>query len=292
VSSPKKFRLQEGLSLALKSNLPVIIALNLSLLSGVFFLVIGYPQLFENLEFFRQRWFGIAVFLISLLITYVSCFYSDWSLKKRLSIWIQSNLLLLFSFAYFLRLNNSAIELPGLTLTTGLIFIPLTLLIFFTNYFLFSGKRLNLGLLLPIVLLFILYSYSFIGFLDADRTFVRNFSQDWLSLLFNLPPFIWLLICSFSITLVTVLNVRQSKSGKIAFFGLIVFILMTQIIIAVESLNTTYWYQTLLVVVSWDFLYGPVKTILSETKDSKYQPRLAVSTIYHMLIFIVILLLT
>jgi hypothetical protein len=272
-------------------NLGLIVATSLALLSGFFFLVIGYPDIFNSIPSFRQRWFGLCIFGICLLLTYLSCFYSHWKMLKSISVWMQSNVLLFFSFAYYLRLNNSDVGILGQKFDTGLVFIPLVVLIFTVNYNLFTTNKKRLLLVIPQVLLFCLQTFSFIGFLGIDRTTSRDFSQDWLSNVFNLPPLVWLLICAMAIGLVSVLNMKLQSLRKVLAFGLIFFVICFQILIAINTLNTSYWYKSLLFLVCWDFLFTPFAAVVNRVIDPKYKPKLSVSTMYHIGLFLLILML-
>jgi hypothetical protein len=282
--------LRSNLLYFLKTYKAYITATVLSILSAWFFLVIGYPNLFAKLPFFTQRWFGLGILTACLVTTYLACYYSNWKLTKFWSVFVQSNLITLFSFAYYLRLNNSILGVGNVIISTSLVFIPLTALIFLVNLNLFGSKESKIYLILPQVLVITLYTFSFLSFINLDRTDVRDFSQDWLLFLFNLPLIFWLVLGSVAIALVSTLNSNvgfdRRKIGLVVLFGFLIF----QALCLIYSLRFTYWYQTLLLIVVWDFLFHPFKLIMNQVKDPKFRPKMVVSSFYHAFLFFIVMI--
>jgi len=271
-------------------NHRIIVSISLTLLASLFFSVISFPDSFSSIAFFSQRSFGFFILAICLLLTFTFCLVYKRDRLEAVSIWLQSNALTFFAFAYFLRLNTINFKFAGIIFNTGIIFIPITILIFLVNWNLFGKNEKKSYLLIPQVILFSVHTYAFISLLSDDRTNLRNFSTDWLGAIFTLNSSWWLILCSAAIAIISVASMNMETVRKFLVNFALFFFLTWQTLLIINAFGfLTYWYKALLFLIFWDFLFVPFYQTLTEVKDSKYQPKLIISSFYHFLLFLVVL---
>lgn len=288
----KNKKLQEVLKLSaltLEKNRHWLVSIIISILTVFFFLTINSPDLFLQFQFFNQRWLGLAILSISLAFIWVTSQTKFWSRWRSFSIWFQASCLLIFSFIYYIRLNQSQLDVVGLNLNTNVIFIPLTVLIFVVVYQLYKFPNLSRILLLSTVGLYFLQTYSIISFILFDRTGLRFFSQDWINKIFEVNPVFLILVASLIIGLITTinLNIQEVKTKYIAtiIFSTIIF----STTLAIQGLPFTYWYKLLLSLVLWDFMFRPFQQVFEGLSDPKFLDKVVVSSIYHGILTIIII---
>jgi len=275
-----------------KSNIHTIGSFSLALLMILFFLVITRQSLFESIGFYRTRWATLIITILSLVLSYVCSFWNN-AINNKIqsySVFAHSIILTLFSYAYLIRLNENSLEIFGFNFTTSIVFVPLSLLVFLVNYNAFSGAKHAQLLTVAQTLFILLFSYSIIGFINVDNTFARNLSQGWLSVIFNWPAWIWLIISSVAITFVSIRNVANTNFERKLYYIGGYYLLTLQLLLAVYILNFSYWYQTLLALISWNFVYTNILGLMTKKSDPKYKPRLTISIVYHFVLFIFVLL--
>ena len=191
----------------------------LSTLSILFFFIIRFPSFFALIHNFSQRWFGILVIILHLMVSFSLGYYQRWSLSKLISIWTQSNILFLFSITYFIRVNNSSLSLSSFDISTGLVFIPLTAFIFLVNKNLFGPGKTSIAHNLGQVLLISLCVFSLVYYLEIDNIAVRGSSNDILLQLFRLPSIFWLAVSATSISLISTLSLRlKERTNSVLLF--------------------------------------------------------------------------
>lgn len=270
----------------LKTNKEIVLATLVALLSTFYFLVTAYSSLFEEIfPGFRIRIFGLSIALLVFVVTLVAVYLTHNSSFKKGLLLTQSVLLLFFSYSYFLSIENRNFY--------PIILAILPAFLFFVHLTLYTGKWVNIYTVLSQILLLVLQTFSLLNFFSADRVAARSFSEDTLSLVFNLPEAFWLIICAFGVSVVS-LNYLKLATAKlnIYFFGLI-FWLVIQILYITQAIlfkNFFYWEKTLIFVIMWDFLLAPLLIIAKGVQDDKYRPRLAVSTAYHLFLLILVFL--
>ncbi len=280
------------------SNQQVLLkALFLSFVATIFFVGISFPDLWQSYFLFRQRWFGLISIAIYILSSLIFVLITNWGVFRSISVFIQSNILALFAFAYFLRLNIRDILIFGFSFNTAFLFLILSGLIFLVNLNLFGENKRQHWLLIPQVMLFALQAFSLLSFTDTFITSRVSFSSDWLNVLFNIHPFFWLTLCGLAITTITVFSYKiDSLKEFFKVFGIFAFciiqiIFLIYIIVFIDiSLNLTYWNLTLMTLIFWDWLDGNFRIIAQKLEDSKFYPRLTISTIYHFILFLIVLL--
>ena len=282
----------------LQQHQALLKALLLVFIAIVFFIGTAFPETIQNNFFSRQRWFGLTSVALYILFSLIFVLLTKWSWFQSVAVLVQSNLLMLFTFAYFLRLNFREVMIAGFSFHTSLLSIPLALLIFLVNYHLFqNSSRVPFWLIIPQVMLFALQAFSVLSFTDSFLLSRVSFSSDWLNLFFNIHPFVWLALAGLAIATISVLSYNLEKLSDfwkvLAIFSFLiiqtmVFIYLIQF--ADLILKLTYWHLTLLTLIVWDWLYNSLMIIAKKIPDSRFYARLTVSTIYHLVLFLVVLL--
>lgn len=274
----------------LNVHYPYFVAGLLSLFSAMFFMAISLPSIFKPIPFFSQRFVGISILFLCFLVSFL---FGYFCVKNRLKLFIllvQSNLLTLFTFTYFLRVNAINIQFLGINFNTMTISVPLVFLIHMVNLNLFKDRKFGLYLVMAQVVVFSLQGYAFINLLSTDYTNLRIFSTDWLASIFNLNTAIWIVVSSFAISVVSFANYKLINYKDQFVFFILSFLLYTQVLFLIDNLTfLNYWHKTILFLIFWDFIYTPMQYIALNIKDEKYTPKLIVSTIYHVLLAILVL---
>ncbi len=255
-----------------------------------FFLTINSPQLFLQFEFFNQRWLGLTILSVSLVFIWFTSRTKFWSTWRSFSIWFQASSLLVFSFIYYIRLNQSQVGIAGLNLNTNIVFIPLTVLVFIVVYQLYNQPNLSRVVLLSTVGLYFLQTFSIISFVMFDRTSLRFFNQDWISKFFEINPLFLILIVSTIIGLVSTINLNLKKNQSRILACIIFSSIIFSTTLVIQGLPFTYWYKVLLSLVLWDFLFRPMHQVFEGLTDPKFSDKLFVSSVYHGLLSIVIII--
>lgn len=274
----------------LNENKSVIAASFLTILVVFFFFVIGFPQFFSSIRYFSQRWFGIGVICVYLVISFFMCTLQKWSIPRLFSTWIQTNILFLFAIAYFIRLNNSSLNFSTFEISTELVFIPLSIFIFFVNKNLFQSNKTTIIYILGQVILISLCVFSLVYYIEIDNTAKRAYSNDLLLQLFKLPSYFWLVLSAFTISLISTLSLKLKEwvnaFSVFAFF----FITTIQTEIVLSNLNFGYWAKTLVLIIVWDYLFNAILSFLKHPEYDKHKVKLIISTVYHIVLLAVIFL--
>jgi hypothetical protein len=225
--------------------------------------------------------------ILAILLSYIFAFYirKNTDFWSAFGVWAQSTILIFYSFAYYLRLNNNNIRIFDQEFTTGLIFVPLSLLIFYFHYNLFDENKRVFWLIFAQVMLILIYTFSFVDFLRVDNTFDRNFTQSWLDWIFAWPSWVWIFISSAIISYISFCNLVLEKGVKLNFI-VISFILILQALILIYFFGeSSYWKKTLLSLVVWNYLIVNLAPIAQKTRDDNYKPKLIFVSIYHSVLF-------
>ncbi len=266
----------------------LILATLVALFSGLFFLTINNLE-FINIPAISQRSVGIFTLAIIFLITFLATYYSSKTPLEKLALWLQSNLVTFFLFAYFIGINAVNIYILNFTLNTALAGILFTFLIFFVNYNLFGSNVRRMSLIVPQIILISLQTYSFINLLQTDKTSLRDFSTDWISVIFNINNTYWLIFCGLAISLISIFSFQTKSVSKNIMFISILTILNIETLFAINNIaGLSYWYKALLFLIFWDFIYNPLNVIIKEEKDLSFRPKLIISTVYHLILFVVV----
>lgn len=277
-------------------NQTFLTSLALSLVAGVMFLILNFSESLYRLNNEGREIFSVRIWTLVLLLTYVFgtyiiCFLQGWKLWHALSTWLQSNILVLLALAFMFRLNKTPLDLFGFSVSTGMVFVPLTILVFLVNFNMF-GKRLpKLSLTFSQVLLFFVQAFSLINFLVDNKASTLTFREPLVEYIFGLNVYVWLIICALAVTVVSIFNLKITEVKQRWQAGIIFFVLIFQGLFAVNSLNLdSYWYKTLLMLIFWDFLYSPYKVIFEKRLDPHFMAKLSISIFYHTALLILVVL--
>jgi hypothetical protein len=285
---PESARISPLLQVLIRIKAPAI-SIVIAVLSAVFFGAIG----FKNISFISavgQRSIGLLVLSGIFLLTFLACYYSGWSTFKKYSVWLQSNLLTFFSFAYFIGINAVNISVFNITLNTGFAGGLFSILILLVNLNLFGKNQRKMYLVVPQIILFGLQTFSFINLIEKDKTALRAFTTDWIELIFNVNNNLWLVLCAVSISIVSILSFQLKSLNKNLLFAGIFAVLNLEALFAIDNVaGLSYWYKALLFLVFWDFIYNPFFTISNDIKDPSFRAKLIISTVYHLILIFVII---
>jgi len=194
---------------------------------------------------------------------------------------IQFWLISLVFFAYFGRMNGFILSFFGFDLSSFWLFLPFLVIIFAINSFLLSNFSIPDFLLTIFVFTATLLSFSFVGFLQVDRTAKRLFSDNSLDFIFNLPIFFWFFISILTIFTTTFFRLKDIFWKE---FWLILT-LITVFFVASYNLPFVYWYQALVFVIIWHLIFQ------FSIKDSKKNPKERfLSFIYHLILTIIVVI--
>lgn len=263
-----------------------------STVAAVFYLVIGFQNLFVDITTPSQRWTGLICVSIVIITTYLISFYNkNLSLYQAITIWIRSNIITFFSFAYYIRLNQQDISTSFSEINTAFILIPLVAFVYISIYSLFAHKTQPVVLVVLQVMLMAITTFGFVSAVEADRTFNRPFVSEILEFIFRVPDLLWYAICSLAFVSVTILSKPVVHASRHIGIGAIFLIIMFQIFVAIDTLQLqSYWTSMLLVLIVWNFVQDPLLQIAQNFFVTKYKPRLIVSSVYHAFLFFVVLL--
>jgi hypothetical protein len=271
----------------LRRSLSSLIGLKLTIFAGLVFLLFGYPQYFDSLPNFRPRDYALGAIGVYSIFALIYSYFGNFSYRRGLSVWVQSNLILMYSVIFYLRINSPLLEIFGYIIDSKLSFIPLLILIFIVNRNLFNQLKNQTYLLVSQVFLVSLSTFSLLNVLKS--TYAVNFNYQILFEFFNQPALFWILVTSTLISLLTTLNLKISKFSEVLLFTIIQTTVLASVFNILYSLDITYWYQTLLFLIFWDYLYHPLNSIVHREAETDFSSKLSISTIYHIFLFVIVL---
>jgi hypothetical protein len=208
-------------------------------------------------------------------------FLSPFSFFKTISIWLQTIVLIFYSFSYILTIENWNF----LVLASGF----LTLLIFVNTWQLYTFAQNRFYLVMLQTFLFFLQTFSFLEFTQTDNTKARQITDIVVSNLFKLDFSIWIIICAMSVTLISIFLYQKGRF-EFTFFWLI---LQLMIILSLFTINGfSYWQKSLFMLIIWDFLLFRLWPISEDYYDSKYWSKTYLSAVYHGLLLIAVIFAT
>jgi hypothetical protein len=272
----------------IKKFTTTFLALKTTGLAAIIFLVFGYPEFFTFIPNFRSRWVGLLSISFYSLVILIIAYFGKWSKKRGLSIWFQSNILVIYALVYFLRFNSSQIFLAGTTIDKNYILIPILSFIFIVNKQLFNQlKKTNLLLVIE-VLLITISTYSILDLLKITISDALTFNYQFLLEFFNLPQVFWVCFSAFIISFLSTLNLKVNKYSEVVIFTLLFTTLNVSMFYIINQLNMTYWYKSLLFLCFWDFIYSPFNSIIHRESDTNFISKISISFLYHLILFVVI----
>ena len=254
--------------------------------AGIIFILLGFPEIVNTLPT------GLNVQTLSLIffsgyafVTLLLGYFGPWSKRRGLSMWIQSNILLLYSLIYYLRLNTTTFTFESLTLNRGFTFFPLLILLFLVNRNLYAQAKKKTYLLIAEILLIHVSTFSLLNLLDTIPADFSTSNNLLLRVIFEIPQTVWLVVGGVFTSVLTTLNLRLSRYREVFLFtgfGGSVFIATTLVL---NALTLSYWYQALLFVVFWDFAYHLLAPVGQHRQEKNYLAKLLISGGYHLVLF-------
>lgn len=281
--------LKQKLTVKVHKSLSTLLGIKLAIYSAIIFLIFGFPEFFASIPNFRQRWFGIASLVGYVVVTGIITYLRKWTIRRKISVYLQSNLLLFYSLIFYLRINSPTIDLAGYEFNSAFAFLPLLGLIFLVNRNLFNQNKNQTFLLISQVFLVSISTFSLLSLLETQRTASLEFSRDFLFEFFDQPNIVWIGFSSFVISIISTLNLRLNQYKDVILFSAILTVITSQIMFILNSFNITYWYQTLLFIVFWDFIYHPFDSIIHQEVSTRFYSKFMISLGYHALLFVLIL---
>lgn len=228
------------------------------------------------------------------------------------TIWLQSAVVGLASFLYYTTVKKAILGVFELNLPivnyfilprivvihTGYVVIPLLVLLFLVNHNLFGQNKLKRPLLLLQNLLFAVLCFSFLELIKSDRTIVRNFSSGTLSFIGNINPNIWVLVCTFMISMLSILRLKLIGLRKNLGFIFLLFFILSQFLLLLSPTKDfplvifgsfTYWHKSLFLIIFWSFVFYPISLISDTLLVDKFRDKFILSAIYHFIILTIAL---
>ena len=268
----------------------------LALLSlGVFLTIDNINPFLGRGQWLTQRWLSLAFFGAYFFTSFIFTSLSNRSLTDKIRIMIETNLIAIITFVYFLIINKQV--LFG-SITTGAVAIPFLILVYFVNSSLFLPKNTPIKVN-PVIyffenLLISVYVQAMINFFLVDRTSVRNFSTTWLGFIFKIDTNNWLIVNIGLLTMLFVIKVKSTnwkhQALQIVIFSTTVFqllFLLETVVIAKFS----YWHKAILITILVDFLIYIFRVISGELNGDQFKARARLSAVYHGLaLFLVVLI--
>ena len=268
---------------------PSLIALGLTFLAGVIFAVFGFPGILARVSTgLPPR--TVTLFLLALyaLLTLAISYFGRWSKRRGLSMWCQSNLLLIYTLVYYLRLNAPSFAIDRFVLNRAYAFVPLLILIFLVNRNLYALAKKRTYLLVAEILLICVSTFSLLNVIETIPGAFLSFAYQFLFEFFNLPTLFWVTLSSLIIALLSVLNLRLNRYREVLLFTGLSSSLFAGFFYVLNALNFSYWYQALLFLILWDFVYHLLIPIIHHEGEYNYLPKLTISLAYHLALFVLV----
>jgi hypothetical protein len=270
----------------------------LSIISLGFFWVINTR--FESLNsntFISQRWLGISfitVYILSCIFFAATTFIRTKNRSKSFLILIELLIVGLTSMLFATIIDWQILfeyEIPGrkITIHSGYICIPLFVLNFWTFWNVFKSKVTNSTLLFLQVFLAALCTFSFVDLLSLDRSSIRVFNIDYLSILVSINPIFWVLTSIGIISFFTISKLSlASRKQKIMYVGIVFFVMAQWIFLLniagiklISFPNFIYIHKAILFMILWDFVYKAIVESLSQDSRSMFVSRTIGNALYH-----------
>lgn len=207
---------------------------------------------------------------------------------------VQFWLISIVFFAYFGRMNGFGLNILGFNLSSFWLFLPFLIFIFAINYFLFKSRRIPEFLLTIFVFITTLLNFSFVEFLQNDRTNKRFFVDNSIDFIFSLPIWIWFVISILTIFATTLINLNVQikldfKDFRFASFWkrfLKILVVIAISFVSSYNLPLLYWYKSLIFLIIWHFLF--------QLNLTKFQEKTKTQSLqvfgYHFLLTIIVFL--
>jgi hypothetical protein len=271
-----------------KHFLHLILAASTGLFSAMFMLAAVYlPDIKQTQPNFPTNTFFAVVVLLLLSLSIAGPILKHRSWTPRLLAMGQSWLVYFFTLGYFLSVDIMVFKL--------LVVCFATLLISVSNYYLFSAKHYPFSLLLLLVILYNVQSFSLITILQEQKAIWTGFDLP----LINNPIFtselFWLFTTITAITYTTMRHLITEKTVSSIIYASLYFYILGQVLLLIHIFSPNgffYWHKTIVSVVVWDFLYMPFSVMIKKIADGNYSSRILVYAGYHGILLGIIFLIS
>ena len=266
---------------------------------GVFLTIDNINPLLGRSQWLTQRWLSLAFFCAYFLVSLVFTALSKRALLDKVRMMVETNLIAIVTFVYFLIVNKQVLFGP---ITTGIVAIPLFALVYFVNRSLFLPSSATKELVVktnPIIyffenLLISVYVQAMINFFLVDRTSVRNFSTTWLGFIFKIDTSSWLIVNVALLTALLVIKVKNTN-WKHQLLQTVIFVAsLSQFLFLLENVTIakfSYWHKAILITILVDFLIYIFRVISGELNGDQFKARARLSAVYHAIaMFLVIII--
>jgi hypothetical protein len=225
--------------------------------------------------------FAIMLFLDLLLV-----FFITRKAFKGFYIYLALFTLQTSCFLYAFRLNGVQIaSVNNISITTNWSLAILPFVIFMQCLGIIQNKnRLWLNIIQCCIIFAQLFgTVNLLNDLYYDPNLQANSIYKFIR---GIPVYVWTTFSTIAIAILTSYGFK--KKLTYFFFTFIVMFPIINLILLTKS--QTYWYQTILALIIWDLLYNPILEIDTESTDVRVLPKLIVSGVYHVVLFLAILL--
>lgn len=244
-----------------------------------------------------RRYVGLFLLILSLCLSVIFAYFQNLYWWQKLKAVAEINLVAFFSFLYYAISSKQTVTefvLFGniFNFGTGLIAIPLIVLIFLTFYNSLLQNVQNTFLLLLQV--FLLYSsiFSIDIVLIQDKGSFRGFNNIWFSTLFSIRAEVWSTIGLVLVSLLTVFWLRLKDIKQLIVQVLILFLINLELfwlskLVLVNTFNL--WHNAALMIIFWDFFYYLFRVLNKNSPSSDLQLRINLSFVYHFILIIILI---
>ncbi len=245
-----------------------------------------------------HRYIGISLLAACLLLLTIFAYFQDIDWKARIKAVFEISLVSFFCFLYYaINSKQSILDLTlfnyTLNINTGLITLPLIILIFFTVQNSLTQNTNKTFLLVLQVLLIFLSIFSIDSILSQDRNDFRGFNNAWFSTLFSIQPEVWTILGLFLISSLTVFWLKLKDLKELIIQSIVFFFINLQVFFLLKMITINsfgFWHRALLMIIIWDIFYYLFRVLNKNTPSSDLLLRINLSLFYHaFLMFILVI---
>jgi hypothetical protein len=250
-----------------------------------------YTALSEKISFLkipvlRLERVTLISFAIMIVLDVILVFFITRKPLKGIYTFLALSTLQIACFLFAFRLSGASItSINTFTLTTNYIVFLLPLIIFMQCLGIIQNKnRLWVNILQSMVIFAQLF-----GTLKLLNEFSYNpelLANSIYKIVRIIPPYVWTTFSALAVAVLTSYGLK--KKFVYFFFTFLVMVPLLNILMLTKS--DTYWYQTILALIVWDLMYIPILEADRENTDERVLPKLLVSGVYHIILFLTVLI--
>jgi hypothetical protein len=240
---------------------------------------IGVPNIkLENLVIFTF----LSLVILDVIFVYL--------IKKKLvqSLHIFSALITLqvSAFLYSLKIYGAELFTLGPVQVTTSVVIPLLAIIIFLQALDIIQNKNRMWVNIAQVFVILNQLFSTVKLFNENSFSKKNFSTSIFNTIFDFPPYVWVLFATIALAILSTYNLKQGYTRFIFVVGMMFPILN----LLLYTRTSTYWYQTIMGLIVWDMIYTPMFEAENEHTDKNVMARLMVSSVYHLALFMLVLI--